>query len=205
MASKAYSVADHLKLSQQEDDTVPVKHFCSQLYASITKELSRREITDRLTLIRILGLLSLHHEGTDGAEQASSCLAQAVHHAQTLGLQLHRPVRDESSSTLKRTFWCIWSLDRLNAAIHGRPCCMADIDISTEYLTPDEYGSAAFHVWFKIATLLNHVIALYRPRSQGVRPELDAGYPAFEEILDETRAWQLSRSMIGTLRHPEKR
>lgn len=74
---------------------------------------------------------------------------------------------------------------------------MADVDIAVDYLTPEESGSKAFDVWFKIAKLLNQVIGLYRPRSDGPVPELDTGFPGFEGIMDEMQAWQLSNSTVG--------
>ncbi|KAH7130916.1 hypothetical protein EDB81DRAFT_696049 [Dactylonectria macrodidyma] len=199
VAAKGNEAKSHLKLLQSGDKLLSVRHFCTKLHSSIMKELAWRAPIPKMTLIRILGLLSLHHEGSDGAEQASSCLSQAVHYAQTLGLQLQLPRRKDNSAAMKRVFWCLWTLDRLNAAIHSRPCCMADIDIAVDYLTPEESGSKAFDVWLKIAKLLNQVISLYRPRSGGPFPELDAGFPGFEGIMDEMQAWQLSHSTVATL------
>jgi hypothetical protein len=199
VAAKDNEARHFLKLLQSGDTLLSVRHFCTQLHDSIMSKLSRRPTMRKLTWIRILGLLSLHHEGSDGAEQASSCLAQAVHYAQTMGLQLQQPRRRDEHSDLKRTFWCLWTLDRLNAAIHSRPCCMADIDVAVDDLTPEESNSVAFDVWLRISKLLNQVIDLYRPTSynRGDVPELDPGFPGFEGIMDDMQAWHLSRPTIG--------
>jgi hypothetical protein len=197
VAAKDNGAEKHLKLLQSRDTLVPVREFCSQLYLSISTALSRRTTTRKLTQMRILGLLSLHQEGSDGVEQASSCIAQAIHHAQSMALHLPQPAADVDGN-LKRTFWCLWTLDRLNAATNSRPCIMGDIDIGIPDVTPEESGSVAFDVWFGIAKLLNKVIGLYRPNNDDSVSGLESGFPAFEQIMDDMHAWQLSSSTIGS-------
>ncbi len=207
VVAKDSDAGTHLKLLQSGDAAVPVRQFCSQLHASLAMALLRPTSIKRMTLVRILGLLSLHHEGCDGAEQASSYIALAVHYAQSMAWHLHRP--KDHNYDVKRTFWCLWTLDRLNAAIHSRPCCMADMDIAIEHITPAESGSVAFDVWFRISRLLNRVIALYRPPHSVIPPSgLDSDFPSFEQVIHEMHAWQLPPSTIGTwssyrfCRHP---
>ncbi|KAL3965647.1 hypothetical protein ACCO45_002651 [Purpureocillium lilacinum] len=181
VVAKDSDAGTHLKLLQSGDAAVPVRQFCSQLHASLAMALLRPTSIKRMTLVRILGLLSLHHEGCDGAEQASSYIALAVHYAQSMAWHLHRP--KDHNYDVKRTFWCLWTLDRLNAAIHSRPCCMADMDIAIEHITPAESGSVAFDVWF----------LSYPPSG------LDSDFPSFEQVIHEMHAWQLPPSTIATL------
>ncbi|KAH7160660.1 hypothetical protein EDB81DRAFT_322935 [Dactylonectria macrodidyma] len=197
VAAKDHSAQSHLRLLQSGEALVSVRHFCSRLHASIVPFISNRKGIRMITQVRLLALASLHHEGVDGAEQASSYIALAVHCAQSLALHLTRPRDDDSE--LKRTFWCLWTLDRLNAAMHSRPCFISDIDIAIEPLTPAQSGSVAFDIWFRIAQMLNNVIGLYRPTNPESMTGWDFQYAGFEQIVDELEGWHLSSATIGTL------
>ena len=195
LAAKDNAAGPYLKLLQSRDTLVPVREFCSQLYISLSTALSRRTTMRKVTTMRVLGLLSLHQEGSEGMEEASNCIAQAMHYAQTLALHLPRPTGGDSD--LKRAFWCLWTLDRLNAAANSRPCIMSDIDIAVSDLTPEESGSIAFDVCLRVTKMLNKVIGLYRPRRGHNVSELDMEFPGFEQIIDEMHAWQLPSFTIG--------
>ncbi|KNG90510.1 hypothetical protein ANOM_001248, partial [Aspergillus nomiae NRRL 13137] len=197
LAAKDHSASSHLKLLHYDDTVISVRQFCSQVYISICSALSQRTAVNKITLMRIFGLLSLHQEGSDSSEQSSSYMAQATHSAQSLAL--HQPRPSDVDNDLKRTFWCLWMLDRLNAATNSRPCLMADIDIAIPEILPHESGSSAFNVLFRIIKYLNVVIGLYRPRAADLGSGLDSGFPVFEQIMDEMCAWQLPPSTIGTL------
>lgn len=195
LAAKDSAAEKHLYLIPSRDTLVPVREFCKQIYDSISTELSRRSSLRKVTLMRILGLLSLHQEGPEGMEEASSCISQAIHHAQSFALHLPRP--NDVDNELKRIFWCLWTLDRLNSVTNSRPCIMSDVDIAIDDLTPEESGSIAFDVCFRIAKMLNRIIALYRPKTKDPASGWDLDFPGFEEIMDEMHAWQLSQSTIG--------
>lgn len=195
LAAKDCDAENKLFLLQSKSTLVSVREFCTQLHVSITSALCRRTSLPKLTLIRILGLLSLHQEGSDGMEESSSSIAQAMHCAQSLALHLPRP--NDANSELKRVFWCLWVLDRLNSATNSRPCIMGDIDIGIEELTPAESGSVAFDVCFQIARCLNRIIALYRPMAKDPDAGSDFDFPAFEKIIEDAGAWQLPPSTIG--------
>ncbi|PYI04452.1 hypothetical protein BO78DRAFT_320360 [Aspergillus sclerotiicarbonarius CBS 121057] len=197
LAAKDAAAEKHLKLLQSRDTLVSAREFCSQLYTSLSAALNRRTSLGKITLMRILGLLSLHQEGSEGMEGASSYIAQACHNAQSLAL--HQPRPNDAGNELKRVFWCLWILDRLNAATRSRPCIMADIDIAVPDLTPEESNSVAFNVCFRIAKMLNTVIGLYRPNTKDPTSGWDTDYPAFEQIIDEMHAWSLQSATIATL------
>lgn len=197
LAAKDNGAEKHLKLLQVRDTIVPVRKFCSQLYDSLST-LCRHSMK-KTTMMRILGLLSLHQEGSDGVEEASGCIAQAMHYAQSLALHLPRP--NDGDGGLKRAFWCLWTLDRLNAATNSRPCVMADMDIAVSDLTPQESGFVAFNVLFRIAKMLNKVIGLYRPKLEETPSGWDSGFPGFEHIMSEMDAWRLDPSTIGSWRN----
>ncbi|ETS87867.1 hypothetical protein PFICI_01695 [Pestalotiopsis fici W106-1] len=198
LAAKHHAAAPHLRLSPAPEQTLSVRAFCSKLYHLVTSSLSGKTSLKKITLIRVLGLLSLHHEGRDGAEESSSHIAQAIHHAQTLALHLHRP--SDEGYEMKRLFWCLWTLDRLNSAIHSRPCLINDIDTAIEPLTPAESGSVAFDIWFRISKMLSTAIGLYRPTNDASIVEVDLEYHGFEQLVEECRGCDLSPSTLATLR-----
>ena len=196
IAAKDLAAKPHLRLLESGKLLVSVRSFCAKLHRSILDLLSRHRKYRKATLIRVLGLLSLHQEGSTGAEEASGHLAQAVHHAQSLALHLQRPNDDDSEG--KRIFWCLWTLDRLNAATNSRPCVLNDMDIAVEPLTPSQSKSVAFDIWFKIASTLNQVIGLYRPTNPDTVTGIDS-YAGFEEMVDEADGWHLPPPALGTL------
>ncbi len=164
VAAKDPEAQPHLRFSDVSN-TVSPRQFCSVLHASVTGALRLPVRLEKVTLIRILALTSLHTEGPEGSEESSMFLAQAMHHCQTLGLHLGHaaPVPVGSDLQLKRLFWCLWALDRMSSVINGRPIVMADIDVAIESFKPGESGYPAFEAWLKITELLNKVIDLYRP------------------------------------------
>lgn len=98
------------------------REFCKSLYSSVRGALAAPVRYDKITLIRMYALLSLHSEGSEGAEDASLCLTQAMHHIQTLGLHLGQQASlpAKNARPMKQLFWSVWTLDRFNAAINGR-------------------------------------------------------------------------------------
>ncbi|KAJ3513365.1 hypothetical protein NM208_g15196 [Fusarium decemcellulare] len=197
LAAKDASAEPHLKLLQAGGTLVSTRQFCSRLHTSIVTSLVTQVSLRRLTTIRIMALLSLHHEGCDGAEQASGYIAQAIHGAQSLALHLRVP--NDDGFEMRRAFWCLYVLDRLNAAMHSRPCVMCDHDIATEPVTAQQSGFPAFDILFKIVKILNKVIALYRPTHPDSVTGIGDEFPSFSHILDEGNGWDLAPSIISTL------
>ena len=156
---------------------------------------------EKINLIRILALASLHAEGPDGAEEASMCLTQAMHYIQSLGWHLGQQTGVVSGDdlTTKRLFWCLWTLDRVNSCIYGRPIMMSDIDIAIEAFEPGESGFPAFEVWIYLSQLLNKIINFYRPGNPLTVTGWEDSYPSFEDAVDHARAWNLPQPMLLTL------
>lgn len=195
LAAKHHSAREHLRLLQSGDTVLSVRQFCTQLNASIVAGISRPKTVRKIVLVGILALLSLHHEGEDGAGQASWHIAQAIHHAQSMALHLQRP--NDSEFDHRRVYWCLWTLDRLNAATHSRPCVISDADSSVEEFRKGDSGFLGFDVLLRIARLLNQVIGIYRPTHDKSVSGLEQDFPNFENIMDEMQAWQLPRPTIG--------
>ncbi|KAG9233582.1 hypothetical protein BJ875DRAFT_485026 [Amylocarpus encephaloides] len=173
------------------------KGISRTLYHSILQALSTIRY-DKLSMIQILALISLHSEGSDGAEESSLHLAEAIHHAHTIGLHLRRggSLRNTSSHKL---FWSLWSMDKLNAAINGRPVIIHDRDVSIEEFSSDVERNNPFKVCLKIAKLLDNVIELYRPCSVRAEADWEEGFPGFEELVGEFEAWSMDPPQLSEL------
>ncbi|EME47128.1 hypothetical protein DOTSEDRAFT_165938 [Dothistroma septosporum NZE10] len=201
VAAKDPEATPHLRLSESAVPLAP-REFCSRLHASVMAAIRVPSRYEKITLIRILALASLHAEGQDGAEEAAMCANQAMHYTQTLGWHLGQQtdVASGDDLTTKRLFWCLWSLDRINSCIYGRPIMMSDIDIAIETFEPGESGYPAFEVWLYITRLMNKIIHFYRPGNPpSVTGWEEEHYPSFEEAVDEGQAWDQPQSVLATL------
>ncbi|KAJ5593340.1 hypothetical protein N7537_010244 [Penicillium hordei] len=176
---------------------LPLEKFSNILYTDAMQNISRRAEKKELA-IQILALLSLHEWGSTGSEDCSLNLAQAIHNAQTMGLHLLRP--DQRSGTSSRgLFWSLWSLDRWNAAMNGRPLMIHDGDLSQGVDDVVSTFQSPFRVWLRIADKLGAVIHFYRPIMKGVdQSELDL--PSFEDIVEDCEAWGMSPDLLGMKR-----
>jgi hypothetical protein len=187
--------------SPDTDTPIAPRDFCSSLQSSVKGALAVSNRYDRLTQIRMSALISFHIEGPDGAEDASMFVTQAMHHCQTLGLHLGQQSSLPTRSTrpMKLLFWTIWTLDRFNAAINGRPIIMADHDIAIEPFERGESEFAAFEILLKIAHIMNDVIGFYRPGNPPTVTGWEEVFPGFEEIIDDLNGWSLSPTLLATL------
>ncbi|TLD37211.1 fungal specific transcription factor [Venturia nashicola] len=136
------------------------RDFAQKLYRSAVAALNANLETDRIVLIQALALLSLHVEGTDGAEQASMHLSQAIHHAHTLGMQFGKARGDDRAEYFHSLFWCLWSLDKLNATMLARPLLMHDRDnhLESPLSNPDlKYTPfAVLELFYTCAAMCSH-------------------------------------------------
>lgn len=166
VASKHAQAADHLILGDDNRKLGP-RDFSQRLYNAVIAGIEAKLEKNRVLLIQVLALISLHCEGPDGAEQASMHLAQAIHHAHTFGLQFGHQWKNQKSDSqenLEDLFWCLWSLDKINACMNGRPLIMHDRDNSlTKLPTDPEKRSSPFGIFLQIAEMLDKVIDYYRP------------------------------------------
>jgi hypothetical protein len=187
VASKHDRARDHLYLGDDPTLLKP-REFAKRLYPSVIAAIEAKLETDRIVLIQVLTLLSLHCEGFDGAEEASMHLTQAIHHAHTFGLQFGRPRFHAAgrADSLENLFWCLWTLDRLNASINARPSIIHDRDNSIERLTSKpEKRRTAFGMWVQLAEALDKVIVFYRPGTKDEETGWEIGFPSFEDIIGE--------------------
>lgn len=189
VASKHADAAAYLCLGDDPRKMGP-REFSHRLYHAIIAGIEAKLEKNRLVLIQVLALISLHVEGPDGAEQASMHLAQAIHHAHTFGLQFGHQWRNQKSEdqeNLEDLFWCLWSLDKMNACMNGRPLIMHDRDNSLTRLPTDpEKRSSPFGVWLQISEMLDKVIDYYRPGSKAEETGWEGDdFLGFEEMVGD--------------------
>lgn len=170
--------------------------FGEQLYEDILKRMPKRKEKKRILTIQILILLSLHEWGPDRSEECTLHLVHAVHHSQNIALHHLSKQEKETSLSLKYLFWCLWSLDRWNAAINGRPTMMNDRDMRQKVDDIMPLCKPPFRVWLRLAGKLNEVVEFYRPIVEGSN-EADLEILDFEEIVESSGAWDTPPDVLG--------
>ncbi len=183
VACKTEDATDYLQLSQ-DGPILPSLTFARSIYAGLSVAMKADLEPERVTNIQILALLSLHNDGPGGIEEASIHLHAAIHHAHTAALQVHNSgERPEGHPRL--LYWCLWCLDKVNAALAGRPVSIADRDIGISRPTLDK--EPVFHgfiMWLRLSDLLAQVIGFYRPGADQDSPGWEDDFPALEQVVD---------------------
>ena len=206
VASKHATAANHLYLGMDRTLLGP-RDFSQRLYDAAITAIDMKIEENRVVLIQALGLISLHCEGPDGAEQASMHLAQAIHHAHTFGSQFEHRWKGRSSQShgsLEDMYWCLWSLDKVNACMNGihhpirtefetftdiivgRPLLMHDRDNSMGLPSDPTKRSSPFGIWLQIAQMLHTITDYYRPGGGvNVTGWEGDGFLGFEEMVGD--------------------
>lgn len=197
VAAKHTKARSHLTF----DDTALLtpREFAKRLYKSITTALSVSVHKNKILEIQVLALLAMHVEGPQGQEQASLHLAQAIHHAHSIGMQFGTARSDNRAEYTTQLFWCLWTLDKLNCATSGRPLLMHDQDNHLESpISNPELKHTPFGIWLQLAEAMDSVIVFYRPKSDPTATGWEEGFPNFEEMLGEEGS-HLDEPTLATL------
>jgi hypothetical protein len=174
---------------------LPVNKFGQRLHKDILENMPHRRDGNRLLIIRILALLSLHEWGYNGSEESSLTLAQAIHHAWSIGLHLRR-ANTETSPKAESLFWCLWSLDKWSSVVEGRPVLIHDCDHGQKVTDVLHLFKPPGRVWLLIAGQLGRVITTYRPRLEGA-PDQFPVLSLFEEFVETSQAWGTEPLLLG--------
>lgn len=121
---------------------------------------------------------------------------RVVHHVQSIGLHVEvrqGEERDEYGSTL---LTCVWVIDRLNAAINGRPVIMHERDFRKDLQACFDQQSPCLRLLIKVTALLDLVIGLYRPSTDTTVNVVENRLPAFESLVMESGADNLGASFV---------
>ncbi|KAJ9623205.1 hypothetical protein H2203_006142 [Taxawa tesnikishii (nom. ined.)] len=197
-ASRDPAASSSLQLREISHILAP-KEFARILRSELVSLLQSGCSRDRASRIRALALLSLYAEGDEGAEEASLCLAQAIHLAHTVGIHLGRAHADRQSKDLDNLFWSLWSLDKLNAAMHGRPQMMNERDVGLKLEDAYKSNEPAFCIWLKLSELLAKVVRLYSPTAGPEDTEWADSLVSFEEVVEEHQGWGVEPDLLTSL------
>lgn len=190
---KTEEAAPYLRLYDDGPLLDPIP-FARSLHTGLDAAMKADLEPDRVTKIQILTLMHLHNDGPGGIEESSMHLTQAIHEAWTAGLHIHTPGRTpkDHSSML---WWTIWTLDKINACLGGRPIVIAnrDIDITRPPLESDP-RSQVISLWLRLGDLLDQVIDFYRPTVDPDSTGWETEFPSYRSLCEDIDLEQLPTS-----------
>lgn len=188
---------DHLRLPSFPY-VMTYSEFGQRISAAIKTALDINLVTDKIVLIQTLALLTFHMEGPDGGEISAANCALAVHYAQTVGLHIGRSRRGPRREYSETLFCCVWALDRLNAAFHGRPVLIHEHDLSINLQACIAKQTHAFRIFLQVIALLDKVITLYRPTTDLSVTGWEEGFPGFEELVADDGGCHVDPPVLGS-------
>lgn len=200
LAASSNKRAEGFLTLPSEPTAVSSRTFVEQLSSAIRLSLDLRLVTDKFVLIQVLTLLSLFSQLSADNHNSADLLSQAVSYAHTLGLHLQPSTGTSHNGRERELFCCLWTLDRLNAAFHGRPVMMHERDISRDLETCfQQQTGGPFKLLLRIVLLLDKVIDLYRPLSSVAAVSgWESMFPPFEDLLHSSSSSQTSPHLLGS-------
>lgn len=173
-----------LAASRYADDTSPpdgdgppeIRMHCDALHEKVHALIEADICSERIAVIQAALLASLHWEGREGLNSAIDNLSLAVRACQEMGLHRKTTSSDDASASgnrtlLRRIWWSVFALDRLNAAQEGTPFLINENDCDVDMLNDDDLGGedmltcqvAALNL--SLAFLIQYAVrSLYGPR-----------------------------------------
>ncbi|KAF5604113.1 transcription factor [Fusarium pseudocircinatum] len=203
-ASTDPSMALYLHLQNKGDELLPCQDFMQSLSSAVRAILETSIITDRVLHIRALILLSLYTQpnSSEEADLPAQLGGRAIHHIQTLGLHLLR-YDGPNSEELETLFCAVWAVDRINAAVYGRPCLMHERDIGANLDGCIRKRPPCFRLFLSVVQWLDQVIELYRPGPSAEASGLDKiayiDLPVLEAMIVNADALKVPGSLIATI------
>uniref|UniRef100_A0A060SWB6 ARAD1A00462p n=1 Tax=Blastobotrys adeninivorans TaxID=409370 RepID=A0A060SWB6_BLAAD len=170
-----------------------VRQFCAATAFKIRALLYAEVEQDRLTLVRIYALLSLHSEGPDGLENSCGDLQKAIHYAISLGIHHEKPFVDRDE--MRRLWWALWCMDRISGCVNARPLICNLQDVGSRMITKEEHNNLGRLV--ELCYKLEQVIYLYRPRAP---PGLTIP-KGVDELFEGDDTYDPFQAMLALLHH----
>lgn len=192
----------YLRLANRGSEVLSPQEFSQALSAAIRGTLETSIITDRVIHIRALAILSLYTQPTtiEESDLPAQLGGRAIHHVQTLGLQVLR-YDSPQSEYLENILCVVWALDRINAAIYGRPCLLHERDIGTNLESCISRRPPCFRLMLSVVQWLDQVIELYRPGPSAEATGMDKiafiDLPVFEAMIVDAGALKVPSSLVG--------
>ncbi|PGH12971.1 hypothetical protein AJ79_03944 [Helicocarpus griseus UAMH5409] len=173
--------------------------FTGQLSSAIKTALELKIVKDKIILIQVLALLSFFTQLSGDSHSSAELTYRTVSYSHTTGLHLQIQTDRADQKYTSRLFCCVWALDRLNAAFHGRPVIMHERDCGRDMETCIREQEGCFQLFLRIVLLLDNVIALYRPSSAKAGKDWDHDFPTFEDLLQISGAASVSSPLLATV------
>lgn len=194
----------YLRLKNKGPSPLRPSEFSSALSSSVRAILETSIIPDRVVHIQALTMLSLYTQPTCAEESdlPAQLGGRAIHHIQTLGLHLLR-YDGPNFGDLENLFCAVWALDRINAAMYGRPCLIHERDIGADLDACIKKRQPAFRLLLSVAQWLDKVVELYRPGPSAQVSGFDKvayiDLPVLEAMIVDADALKVPTSLIGKL------
>ena len=198
VACKTEEAIPYLKLYEDGPlmDAIP---FARALHTGLDAAMKADLEADRFTKVQIMTLMSLHNDGPGGIEESSLHLTMAIHDAQTTGLHINTPGRSLNDQRAM-LWWTLWTLDKFNACLGGRPLMIAERDIDIKRpLLEQNVRSQTMAVWLAMGDLLENVIEYYRPGTDPETAGWETEFPSFEELTKHCSMDMLEESQRNLL------
>lgn len=203
-ASSDPQATPYLRLKNKGPSPLRPSEFSSALSSSVRAILETSIIPDRVVHIQALTMLSLYTQPTCAEESdlPAQLGGRAIHHIQTLGLHLLR-YDGPNFGELENLFCAVWALDRINAAVYGRPCLIHERDIGADLDACIKKRQPAFRLLLSVAQWLDKVVELYRPGPSAQVSGFDKvayiDLPVLEAMIVDADALKVPTSLIATI------
>ncbi|KAL7799222.1 putative fungal-specific transcription factor [Trichoderma ceciliae] len=194
----------YLRLKNKGPTPLRPAEYSTALSSAARAILETSIIPDRVIHIQALTMLSLYTQPTCAEESdlPAQLGGRAIHHIQTLGLHLLR-YDGPNSGDLENLFCAVWALDKINAAMYGRPCLIHERDIGADLDACIKKRPPAFRLLLSVAQWLDKVVELYRPGPSAQVTGLDKvayiDLPVLEAMIVDADALKVPASLIATI------
>lgn len=201
-ASTSLRAQQHLKIPsrhlEQSVDGGHIGTFRERISTAIRMAVDMGFVKDHMVITQAFALLALFSQFSRHAQLSAEVTARTISHAQTMGLHLEAPQEKDSGEYLGRLFCCVWALDKLNAAFHGRPTMMHKHDFGRDLSKHIAAQEGCFRLFLNVVLRLDEVIGLYRP---GLSPPSSApeSLPSFEQLIYECEALRVVPQQLATV------
>ncbi|PNY25841.1 Uncharacterized protein TCAP_04202 [Tolypocladium capitatum] len=193
-----------LHLQNRGSDLLTPQDFSQSLSSAVRAILETSILSDRVLHIQALVMLSLYTQPTcaEEADLPAQLGGRAIHHVQTLGLHLLR-YDAPNCGDLNNLFCAVWALDRINAAVYGRPCLIHERDIGADLEACIRKRPPCFRLLLSIVQWLDQVVELYRPgpsaEATGLEKIAYIDLPVLEAMIVDADALKVPSPLIATI------
>ncbi|KKA30848.1 hypothetical protein TD95_000730 [Thielaviopsis punctulata] len=195
------AMAPHLVLENRGPTPLSFHEFTTTLCTAAQAALQSPVITDRFVQIRAYLMLSLYAQPSsiDEMDLPAVLLGMAMHHTHTLGLH----VRDDADTEMVQLYCALWALDKLNAAVYGRPSLVQDQDMTVKITDWIPRCPPCFRLLLMIVEWLNQIIELYRPGPSKEASDYERissiDLPVLEKLILDADALKVQPTLLATI------